>query len=217
MKWTNQISDETLELLQPYTDWFFSQDLTKLEERIDEKRAGDYNIETATNEDYLNMIVKKDGEHIGYPEHTHSIDILMDGRTPSEHREKCQTLNQEVVSYLGARNQAVQVYYPANGFMSWHNNWNAHGYNILLSYTKTGNGFFKYRDPLTHEIVTMEDKPGWGCKVGYYGRGREPDKVYYHCAGAYEDRITLGFVIPNVDMWRNMIEDISGEDASMFS
>ena len=33
----------------------------------------------------------------------------------------------------------------------------------------------------------------------------------------YEDRITLGFVIPNVDMWRNMIEDISGEDASMFS
>ena len=118
---------------------------------------------------------------------------------------------------MGARNEAVHVYYPKNGFMGWHNNWNAHGYNILLSYTKNGGGFFKYRDPITHEVVEMLDTPGWTSKVGYYGRGREPDKVYYHCAGTYEPRLTFGFVIPNIDIWRSMIEDISGEDASHFS
>jgi hypothetical protein len=100
--------------------------------------------------------------------------------------------------------------------MGWHNNWNASGYNILLSYSKTGNGFFRYLDPITKEIVTMEDKPGWTCKVGYYGRGREPDKVYYHCAGSYEPRITLGFVVPHLEIWRSMIEDISEEDATSF-
>ena len=109
------------------------------------------------------------------------------------------------------------VYYPINGFMSWHNNWNAPGYNILLSHTKNGGGFFKYRDPKTHEVIEMLDTPGWSCKVGYYGRGREPDKVYYHTAGTHEPRLTLGFVIPNIDMWRCMIEDISGKDASHLS
>ena len=63
----------------------------------------------------------------------------------------------------------------------------------------------------------MQDPGGWCCKVGYYGRGREPDKVYYHCAGSREPRITFGFVIPHLELWRNMIEDISGEDASHFS
>ena len=63
----------------------------------------------------------------------------------------------------------------------------------------------------------MLDTPGWSCKVGYYGRGREPDKVYYHTAGTHEPRLTLGFVVPNLDIWQSMIEDISGEDASHFS
>jgi hypothetical protein len=215
MKWVN-ISDELIDILQPYTDWFFSQDLTELEKHIDGKRAGDETIDTACEKEYLDMIVAKDGAHGGYPEHTKSIDILMDERTPREHREKCQELNRELCAYLGARNQAVQVYYPKDGFMGWHNNWNASGYNILLSYSPTGNGFFKYLDPKTKELVTMKDKAGWACKVGYYGRGREPDKVYYHCAGSYEDRLTLGFVIPHLELWRNMIEDISGEDATSY-
>ena len=35
------------------------------------------------------------------------------------------------------------------------------------------------------------------------------DNVYWHCARAYEDRLTLGFVIPDENMWEMMIEDIS--------
>lgn len=215
MKWID-ISDELLEILEPYTEWFFSQDLTELEAHIDPKRADGETLITGTGDAYLKRVVDSDGEHIGYPEHTRSIDVLMDHRTPKEHRDKCQELNKELCAFLGARNQAVQVYYPKDGFMSWHNNWNASGYNILISYSPTGNGFFKYLDPITKDVVTMEDRVGWSCKVGYYGKGREPDKVYYHCAGSNEDRITLGFVIPHLEMWRNMIEDISGEDATSY-
>ena len=39
----------------------------------------------------------------------------------------------------------------------------------------------------------------------------EPDKLFWHCARAYEDRLTLGFVIPDKSFWEMMIEDIRSE------
>tara|TARA_B100000085_G_scaffold97015_1_gene88060 strand:- start:376 stop:1023 length:648 start_codon:yes stop_codon:yes gene_type:complete len=215
MKWIN-MSDEILDMLNPYTDWFFKQDLEWLNELAKQNEKNTNTIEHSCSDIYLKEIVDKDGRHEGFPEVSYSYD-LQRGGLPGEFKEKHDALQEELLMFLGARNQAVHVYYPKEGFMGWHNNWNAHGYNILLSYTKNGGGFFKYRDPATHDVVEMLDTPGWSAKVGYYGRGREPDKVYYHCAGTYEPRLTLGFVVPNLDIWRSMIEDISGEDASHFS
>ena len=215
MIWS-KVSDDLLEMLVPYTDWFFQQDLTWLNELAEKHEKNTDTLEHCCSEEYLKEIVEKDGRHEGFPEVSYSYDLKRGG-LPGEFQEKYQTLSTELCTWLGARNEAVHVYYPKNGFMGWHNNWNAHGYNILLSYTQNGGGFFKYRDPKTLEIVEMLDTPGWSCKVGYYGRGREPDKVYYHCAGTYEPRLTLGFVIPNIDMWRCMVEDISGESADHLS
>lgn len=210
MKWIDINNQEVLDMLYTYSNWFFNTDMTPLAEIANhEGRHQGMTLETACGEEYLKEIVEKDGEHIGYPERTISVDIASDDNVPSEHKEKRLKLSNDLCAYFGARNQAVNVFYPANGYMGWHNNWNAHGYNILLSFSKEGNGFFRYLDPLTKEVVTMQDKPGWTCKVGYYGRGREPDKVYYHCAGSYEPRITLGFVIPHEEMWQDMVDDIS--------
>ena len=215
MQWIN-MSEEILDMLNPYAEWFFKQDLNWLETKSKENEKNTNTLEYSCSEEYLKEIVDKDGQHIGYPEISYSFD-LQSGGIPGEFQEKYNELVNNLLMFLGASNQAVHVYYPKNGFMGWHNNWNSHGYNILLSYTKNGGGFFKYRDPITHEVVEMLDPGGWSGKVGYYGRGREPDKVYYHCAGSYEPRLTLGFVIPNIDIWRSMIEDISGEDSSHFS
>ena len=215
---TTKISKELLEILEPYSEWFFSQDLEPLNELAykNPKHNPLFQIGYACSEKYLQEIVEKDGEHIGYPEQSYSYDLqAMDH--PEEYNEMYEKTSNALLEFLGAQRQAVHVYYPKDGYMGWHNNWNAHGYNILLSYSKEGRGFFKYRDPKTHEVVLMQDPGGWCCKVGYYGRGREPDKVYYHCAGSREPRITFGFVIPHLELWRNMIEDISGEDASHFS
>jgi hypothetical protein len=215
MIWTN-ISDELLEMLTPYSDWFFKQDLEWLNKLSKDNPKNTDSLDNALSSQYLQAVLDMDGRHEGYPEISKSYDFNQGG-LPGEFQDKYNELTNKLVTFLGARNQAVHVYYPKQGFMSWHNNWNAHGYNILLSYTEGGGGFFKYRDPVTHEIVEMLDKPGWTCKVGYYGRGREPDKVYYHCAGTYEPRLTMGFVVPNLDMWRCMIEDISGESADHLS
>lgn len=217
MQWVEINNKEVLDILNEYSDWFFSQDLSPLDEITQNKgRHQGYDLEYGCGPEEMNTIVTKDSEHIGYPEKTISVDLLSEEKAPKQQKEKCRELSNTLCAYLGARNQAVNVYYPENGFMSWHNNWNAAGYNILLSYSKEGNGFFRYLNPITKEVITMMDKPGWTCKVGYFGRGREPDKVIYHCAGSYEKRLTLGFIIPHLDMWRNMIEDISENDATSF-
>ena len=93
--------------------------------------------------------------------------------------------------------------------MGWHHNANAAGNNILLSWSEKGEGFFRYQNPITREIVTIQDTPGWTCKVGYYGGWSEKDKIIWHCASAeHEERFTLGYIIPHKGMWEDMYEDI---------
>ena len=211
MKFSSNINPELLEILTPYTEWFFSQtDLDNLREP--DRRRG-FDIDTGTSEKYMNELVGKDGEHQGYPETAFCCDIGMVDSVPKHHRDMQQKLNRELISFLGARNNAVHVYYPENGVMGWHTNWNASGYNILLSYnTEENGGFFRYLDPITKEMVTLWDPKGWSVKFGYFGRRSETDKVFYHCAGSRSKRLTLGYVIPHEDLWKSMIEDISGVD-----
>lgn len=222
MQFTNSISKELIDLLTPYTEWFFQQeDHDQLLPRGDslKNRMGGKDHISANSEEYLAEIVGKDGQHIGFPEVAYCCDISNSiGHAPQIHIDKQQELNSKLIAYLGARNVAVHTYYPPNGFMGWHTNWNAHGYNILLTYnTEENGGFFRYRDPITKEIVTLMDPKGWSCKVGYFGRGREMDKVIYHCCSNTAKRLTLGYVVPHLEIWRSMIEDITGEDASHFS
>lgn len=222
MQFTNSINQELLDILNPYAEWFFEQDdhdaLLPTGESLVKRMGGMDHISSCSIE-YMNHVVGKDGAHIGFPEVAYCCDISQGvGVIPKHHVEKQQELNSQLIAYLGARNVAVHTYYPPNGFMGWHNNWNAHGYNILLTYNSEENGgFFRYLDPITKEVVTLIDPKGWSCKVGYFGRGREPDKVVYHCCSNTAKRLTLGYVVPHLEIWRSMIEDISGEDASHFS
>lgn len=215
MKFTNSISEDLLAILEPYREWFFSQpDLDNLREP---DRVHGKTFETGTSEEYMREIIAKDGDHAGFPECAYCCDISMVPSVPAHHKEKQRALNEQLIRFLGARNNAVHVYYPENGFMGWHTNWNAHGYNILLTYnTEENAGYFRYLDPVTKEVVTAWDPKGWSCKVGYFGRRSETNKVIYHSAGSSSKRLTLGYVIPHEDMWRSMIEDISGEDADHF-
>jgi len=94
---------------------------------------------------------------------------------------------------------ALASIYPPNGYMSWHTNTDAPGYNVLLTWSEKGNGFFRYQDPITKEIVTMQDKPGWNCKVGYFGKYTETDKLFWHCCGTAELRITVAWIFPTLE------------------
>ena len=167
-----------------------------------------YTPEYACGPEYLAHMQGKKVD--GFPEKTHGVD-LMRWETPFESVQKSlKKLDAELLAWSGSRNNAVKMLYPKGGFMGWHHNANAPGYNILLSWSKDGLGFFRYQDPITKEIVTMQDTPGWTAKVGYYGPWHEPDRIYWHCASAeHEERFTLGYIIPHEGIWQNMIDDIT--------
>lgn len=208
MRLLNNINPELLEILNSYREWFEEQDDRNLL-KIDERRIEGHTLQSATSDEYLHQVMQNE-KHKGPPETANVCDFAHCD-VPDTHRKKSLELCLELSAFLGAKFNAVHVYYPAGGFMGWHNNWDVPGYNILISYSENNDGFLRYRNPETGEIVTMTDTEGWSCKVGYYGGKKEDESVHYwHCAGSESPRQTLGFVIPNKEMWEMMVEDIEG-------
>jgi hypothetical protein len=195
------LNPELLKIVDTYAEWFFSQDRSK----INIGGTPDEN-EYHTSKEYLDSINKE--KHIGFPEVTYGIDLTLVESTPRSFREKIIDVDTKLNNFFGAKFCAVKMYYPNGGYMGWHTNWNCHGYNILLSYNKDGNGYFRYRDPITEQIVTQEDKKGWQAKVGYFGKREEPDKITWHCARSRSERLTFGYVIPDESMWQMMVDDL---------
>jgi len=114
---------------------------------------------------------------------------------------------------LGAPQNALCVLYPDDGYIGWHHNGNAPGYNILFSYSQDGDGYFKYYDREKDEVIYMQDNPGWNVKCGYYPYEKtEPNRVYWHAAATKKARMSIAFVIPNRDIWINVIEYITDGD-----
>ena len=159
----------------------------------------------ACSEEYLAHMQGKKVD--GFPEQTHGVDLSK--YTPPNFSEPLRTFDTNVMSWSGCRYNAVKMVYPKGGYMGWHHNANAPGYNVLFSWSERGLGYFKYQDPITKEFVVFQDTPGWTCKVGYFGDFSQPDKMIWHCANAKnEERVTLAYVIPHEGMWSSMCEDI---------
>ena len=117
---------------------------------------------------------------------------------------------EKIGMYLGTPYNALVMAYPANGYIGWHHNGNAPGYNILMTHSIDGDGRFKFWDGDEQQIKVIEDKPGWQVKVGYYPSDRkEPDRVFWHEAETAQTRISIAWVIDHRDMWENMIESIT--------
>ncbi len=197
---------ELMGILDEFTEWFFEQDLSQLKFR-GVPDSDDHFVSA----DYLKKMQARDHEidtkAIGFPTEVYGIDMMMQ-QVPEHLRKRVNKVNIDLNSWFGSKFCAVQMYYPKGGFMDWHNNANCPGYNILFSYNREGDGFFRYQDPITKKIVTMQDPVGWSAKVGYYGSWNEPDKIYWHCAKSNSDRLTFGYVIPDFNMWQMMIDDI---------
>ena len=49
-------------------------------------------------------------------------------------------------------------------YISWHNNANAPAYNLIFTWSETGDGWFKYWDMKEQRIVKFEDKLKAQCK-----------------------------------------------------
>lgn len=164
----------------------------------------------ACGDEYLKHMQGKKAD--GFPEKTNGVDLGRFTIPQKSLQDATVKLDEELIAWSGSRNNAVKMLYPKGGYMGWHTNANAPGYNLLLSWSETGAGYFKYQDLDDGKMVIAQDNPGWTCKVGYFGNFQEPDKMLWHCANAeHEERVTLGYIIPHEGLWRSMWEDIQSE------
>lgn len=217
MKAISNINPELLEILTEFSDFFFSRDNTHLEKAIGNNPSmKEVNIrdmaDESTSMEYLNKALMNT-EHYGFPRHLWGLEFNLDSIyfDDDELKEKARYTNNKLMNFFGARNNALQMYYPTGGYIGWHNNGNAAGYNIVLSCNPGGEGEFEHWDHMENELNVFKDEPGWNCKVGYFGSYNEPDKIYWHCARTRTPRLTFSYVIFDKNLWESMVDDIDAD------
>jgi len=178
--------------------------------------------EYATSEEYMNLIIDKGMKHKGPPESIKAVDLAMwshDGHDEPLSKEWQEFVNDVAFSFpreMGIQQNAITGYYPPGGYIGWHDNHDAPGFTLLFNWSQDGNGFYRFRDPITHEVVTIPDKKGWSCKSGYYGvvnddRGNKQQWTY-HCASTNSPRWAIAFYIKDRTIWNMIIEEIEDDD-----
>ena len=56
--------------------------------------------------------------------------------------------------------------------------------------------------------ILLHDRPGWTCKTGWYGPGKEST---FHCAMTNEPRWSIAFYMRNETMRDQLVEEIESE------
>jgi hypothetical protein len=217
MQVISNINPELKVILEEFSSWFFNSDYqTELipHEKLDDNEKGEY----ATSGNYLKEALK-DPKAYGYPKHM--LGAVMENNLKSKqlqsktYREACDSVDKKLINYFGARNNALRAYYPPSGYIGWHHNANAPGYNIVITCNPDGDGEFEHYDKNTNLITRYPDKKGWFVKVGYFGSFEEPEKMYWHCARTRSPRLTLSYIVPHADIWQSMIADIGIPDTTL--
>jgi len=171
-----------------------------------------HKAEDYVSDEYLKDIISQGRSHNGFPAVLKGFVGLKWEETQHKNtviKNATKTLNSKLIEFLSCRNNALNACYPPGGFISWHNNANAKGYNIIITYSETGDGWFDYWDLEKKERVRIQDKPGWQAKMTYFGPYEDPDKLCYHAAYTDCYRITVAFVFAEADeFWQEVIEDL---------
>lgn len=135
--------------------------------------------------------------------------------------EKSQWLDDTLGNLLGYRFCALKMFYPENGYIAWHTNWNVPGYNAIFTWSD-GTGYWRHLDSSNEKpgsilpdpdknLVHLQDKNGWHVKLGYYGRKDEHNRITWHSAFG-GPRITLGFVVFDENIWNDVVEELTAAE-----
>jgi len=83
-------------------------------------------------------------------------------------------------------------WYPPGGYMGWHTNLRTPGWRLYLTRAdEPGRSFFRYRDPVTGEIVTARDA-AMNARLFHV----TPAAPFWHAVYSDTDRFSLGFKVP---------------------
>jgi hypothetical protein len=158
---------------------------------------------------YRDIIVEMGSDFRGDPETARSYPLKpnhYNGDDP-EYRKDFERIDIALQTELGINSNALSQLYPPDGFIAWHNNANAVGYNLIFTWSETGEGWFKYLDKYGNEIL-ITDKKGWSLKAGYFGN-YDDGQLCYHAAYTKCWRLTQSFVVSqDIDYWKDCIEMI---------
>lgn len=192
-----------------------------------------HNRDVFLNDEYLEQIRGLGENHLGFPEVLVGYNLVgttdafrfVDGKpTPEqsswreEYRKKYAEFNNNLMSMLGVRHNALFTLYPPNeGFIAWHNNANASAYNLIFTLSENGDGWWKHWNMHKQEIETIHDVEGWQCKASYFGAYREldPTSLVYHAASTNDSwRLTISYIFDrdNKDYWLDCIDEIEYGD-----
>ena len=82
-------------------------------------------------------------------------------------------------------------WYPPGSHMAWHTNNKAPGWRVYLTHAiEPGRSFFRYRDPLTGEIITSMDSR-WDLRLFRV----DPAQPLWHAVYSETDRFSFGYAI----------------------
>lgn len=209
------INGDLLSILEDYSNFFFNRDYSKLEsyisknKRYDKIKIKEKNDE-AVSDQYLETALLGKPYVYAFPLHSWGLELVYDRNyiDDPELIKKCNYTNSKLINFFGAKDNALQMYYPPGGYIGWHNNCNASGYNIILTCNPKGDGYFKHYDHVNDKYNVFPDEKGWSCKVGYFGTDKEHDKIFWHCARTQTPRLTFSYIIYDKNVWDDMVDDI---------
>lgn len=181
---------------------------------------------TFVNDQYRDEIINKGTNHLGFPEVAKMYNLkpdLMDVKKSFVNKsesavvvkdkwiQRYNKINNHMAWTVGARHNALCALYPPGGFIGWHNNANASAYNIICTWSETGDGYWMHRDPVTKENVKVPDPKGWSIKAFYFGSyDDDPENLVYHTATTNCWRMTVSFVFnrDSKDYWIDCLDNI---------
>lgn len=168
-----------------------------VEDGISERlEVPDVTNEYYCEEEYLEFI--NPTTHVGFPTSYYSINMpQLKRKQPDIWSDYVERVKNKTAALLGAHTSALALMYPPEGFVAWHTNWNSPSYQILFTWSETGEGYFRYKDPSTGEIITLHDKPGWNVRYHYFGSVEEKEHVLWHCAYTKCDRFSFAYKYEN--------------------
>lgn len=212
-------NEELLEILDEMK-WFYDnkEQLSDVDPSCPNDKAEDF-----ISQEYKEKIIKMGSSHNGLPDSLYGYNLRdynsamfhKDSKNktiPKDFVEKYNDINERLMTVLSVKHNAVATMYPPGGFISWHNNANATGFNLIFTWSETGDGYFDYIDEDGKEIRLHDKKGKWVCRYGMFGRYFQTEHpIVYH--SAYTDcwRFTVAYVFNAQEASSNLQQFIIDE------
>lgn len=94
-------------------------------------------------------------------------------------------------NYRLAVTSSGHLWYPPGAYMGWHTNSRVPGWRIYVNYAEQeGKSFFRYRDPDTKNIITLNDRH-WNIRIFKISR----DRPLWHSVYSETNRFSMGYMV----------------------